>query len=331
MLNALALLLAVQGEAPRVELRSYLDSLEAKGFRGMLYVQQNGKELFFHGVGEANPKINTPFTKHSAFDIGSIVKPMVRAALIKLASQGKLSLNDSISKYFRYVPEEKRPITIQMLMDHRSGFRNIFGDDYEPTTQSQLMSTMLASDLMFAPGSKNRYSNSGYSMLATIVEKVTGESIERVINRLQFAQLGLRNTGYVLPKWKREDLVLGLGRRDGTPLDFFWYADGPSWNLRGNGGMLSTVVDLARWAHGINEGELLNEEELSSYDRWIVEGKPRPNVFGVSAGSNGVFFAMLGYNPAQKLCFVGVSANSRFSIGDVEGELIKRLKLLVRG
>jgi len=111
----------------------------------------------------------TPFTADMAFDIRSITKQLTAAAILKLEMQGKLSVQDPIGKWFDGVPEDKKGITIHHLLTHSSGLEDVFGDDYEEMPRDELVKKALASQLLWAPGTKYRYSNAGYSLLGAIV------------------------------------------------------------------------------------------------------------------------------------------------------------------
>lgn len=328
---ALCLLLASVPQTPGKpvtadDIRAQLDALAPKHFRGMVYVEQAGKEVFFHTVGLANPEAKRPFTRETGICIGSIVKPMVRTALFRLVDEGKLSLRDPISKFIENVPSDKAGITLTHLADHTSGFQDFFGGDYEPMKRDELIGKMLASKLQFAPGAREEYSNSGFSMLATILEKTSGLGIEEFIARTQFEPIGLKKTGYVRPGWKKEDLVSGTNRRGekwGTPLDRFWYPDGPSWNLRGNGGMISTVVELARWGRALNEGEILTKKNHRLMIPAFYEPDAERRLWG-AAGGNGIFNTILIYNPGKRMVAVAASVDGRFEI-ESDRELIRNI------
>lgn len=299
-------------------LRSKLDGFEDQNFTGGVYVSHKGEEKFFHGVGEVNPASGKTFTADTPVEIGSIVKSFVKAAICQLAADGKLSLDDSIAKHFENVPADKRPITIQMLIDHTSGFKDMFGDDYSPMGRDELMRLMLASKLIFSPGEKEEYSNSGYSMLSTIIEKVTGETVEAHINRTQFRPIGLKRTGYVLPRWTSRDLPAGTtmtGKSWGTPLDKYWAKDGPSWNLRGNGGMFSTFRELAKWSHSAHTGDFLTNEAYALYEPELAADPNLGAVIG-EAGGNGIFNCTMFTFPREQLIVIGFSTDARFSIED---------------
>jgi len=310
---------------PQVEISSLLDSYEPKHFNGFLYVEQGGKQLFYHSVGYARRETKQRFDFNTGIEIGSIVKPISKIVLTKLCAAGKLSLDDSISKFFPSVPEEKKSITVRLLAEHRSGFQDVFGGDYEPMKKDQLMRDMLASKLLFQPGTDNRYSNSGYSMLAAIIEKVTGKSFEQAIGELEFAPLGLKRTGYTLPHWHSSQVACGYkmdGTSWGTPLDHFWFKDGPGWNLRGNGGMITTIPEIARWARAAHDGELMSPEYYKFFTPGLASDKVKPNSIWSAAGGNGIFDTVVAYNPSRRLIVVAFSSDARFQI---ESVLLKEL------
>lgn len=316
LILAAAMLAGPQAD-PATELRARLDDLAKLHFSGILYLEKSGREIFFHSVGYADRESKRPFTRQTGIEIGSIVKPVVRVAMLKLAEDGMIGLSDSISKYFKDVPADKQPITLQMLMSHTSGFQDVFGGDYEPMERDVLMQKMLKSKLQFTPGSKDEYSNCGFSMLATIIEKVTGESLERHILRTQFEPLRLRRFGYILPNWKPDELMTGYdskGERWGSPRERFWYKDGPSWNLRGNGGMIATAKDLATWSFAAHGGNLLKPDSYKLFMPSWAEKPPSATSISMSAGGNGIFNTVLGYMPHHKLVLIAASTDGRFEI-----------------
>jgi CubicO group peptidase (beta-lactamase class C family) len=180
---------------PNGDLVKILDAYEPKHFNGFIYVEQDGRQLFFHSVGYANRERRQPFTFDTGIEIGSIVKPISKIAILRLCAAAKLSLDDPISKFFPNVPADKKSITIRLLAEHRAGFQDVFGDDYDPMKRDELMQKMLDSKLVFEPGTKDQYSNSGYSMLATIIEKVSGKSFEQCVADMEFSKIGLKRTG----------------------------------------------------------------------------------------------------------------------------------------
>ena len=126
----------------------------------------------------------------------------------------------------------------------------------------------LASKLKYVPVAKRKYSNVGYSLLGAIIETVTGESYERFSRGYLFKPAGMKETGSALPNWKRENLAVGYredGSRWGTPLNHTWDRDEPYWNLRANGGILSTVGDLYKWHLALEGEKILSKEAKQKY------------------------------------------------------------------
>ncbi len=193
----------------------------------------------------------------------SMTKQFTAAAIVKLEAMGRLRVSDPISRFLgvgRPVPEDKRAITIEHLLTHTSGLVEALGDDYDPLSREELVSGALSSRLRSDPGEEFHYSNTGYSVLAAIVEEASGETYEGFLARHLFAPAGMEQTGYVLPRWPRHLVAVeydSKGRSKGRPFDHPWAADGPYWNLRGNGGMLSTAQDMLRWHRALLGEEIL--------------------------------------------------------------------------
>ncbi|MBD9726350.1 serine hydrolase [Streptomyces caniscabiei] len=215
------------------------------------------------GFGVADRAAGTPASCRTVYDVMSITKQFTAAAIVKLEVMGRLRVSDPVGRYLgggRTVPEDKRGITIEHLLTHTSGLVEGLGDDYDPVSREELVRGALSSRLRAAPGKEFHYSNTGYSLLAAIVEEASGETYERFLHRHLFAPAGMTRTGYVLPRWPRHLVAVEYdseGRARGRPFDHPWAADGPYWNLRGNGGMLSTAHDLFRWHRALLGEEIL--------------------------------------------------------------------------
>jgi CubicO group peptidase (beta-lactamase class C family) len=251
------------------KLDSQMQQLVAKGFSGVLFIAKDGQIVLNNGYGLANKENKTSYSADTIFDIGSITKQFTGAAILKLEMQGKVRTTDKISKYFKDVPADKADITLHQLLTHSAGLVGVLGRDYERLTRDELIQKALASKLQYVPGEKHDYSNLGYSLLGAIIEIVTGESYGRYLHDNLFKPAGMHETGYVIPKWKRENLAVGYNRKDesrwGTPIDQLWDKDGPYWNLRANGGILSTVGDLYRWHLALEGEKILSKEAKEKY------------------------------------------------------------------
>ena len=123
-----------------------------------------------------------------------------------------------------------------------------------------MLTRALSSRLTTRPGTTFQYSNLGYSILAAIIEKASGLGYEQFLARHLFAPAGMTHTGYVLPRWDPKQVAVEYdtaGRSHGRPYDHPWAADGPYWNLRGNGGILSTARDMYRWHRALANNTVL--------------------------------------------------------------------------
>jgi CubicO group peptidase (beta-lactamase class C family) len=194
----------------------------------------------------------------TAYDIGSNTKQFTAAAIVKLEAMGRLRTTDRLSRFIGPVPDDKRAITLRHLLTHTAGLPESLGGDYDPLTREAMLAGALGSELRSPPGRAMHYSNVGYSVLAAVVEQVSGMGYEQFLATHLFAPAGMRQTGYVLPRWRRVAVEYDRhGAPQGRPFDHPWAADGPYWNLRGNGGLLSTPRDMFRWHRALDGGRVL--------------------------------------------------------------------------
>lgn len=269
-----------------------LTKLAKDGMNGAILIRSQDKALLHKGYGLADKEKNKPMRAETGFDIGSIVKPMTGIAILKLEEQGKLSTDDTLSRFFPSAPEDKKNITLMQLMTHTAGMQDVFGGDYEVVSRDWLLEKALNAKLVRAPGKERLYSNSGYSLLAIIIEKVSGKAFEEFMREEIFKPAGVEKIGYIRAGWKNEDLAVGYldGKRWGSPLDHQWAKDGPSWNLRGNGGMLSSVAALSRWFEALFEGKIVGERALKKYFSYAgADSKAYGGRVIGPAGGNNIF------------------------------------------
>jgi len=243
-------------------LDQHLAGLAASGFSGAVLVARQGEILLHKGYGLADKGRGVPFSPSTVFDIGSITKQFTAAGILKLEMAGKVSVSDPIAKYFAEVPPDKTAIRLHHLLTHTAGFDHAYGDDTEVATRDATVSLILGKPLLSAPGDNYHYSNPGFSLLAAIVEKVSGEPYEKYLSEQFFAQAGMTRTGYRLPKWDSTEISRNYnGAKDnGPPLDRSWAPEGPYWHLFGNGGILSTTADMYLWEQALQGDKLLSAE-----------------------------------------------------------------------
>lgn len=234
----------ISGELGK-KLDLYLTRIAPFGFSGALLVAKDGEIVLNNGYGMAIRAKGVGNTAETVFSTGSITKQFTAAAIMKLEMQGMLNTDDAISKYLDGVPEDKAKITLHNLLTHTSGLVQDVGMDYDVAHRDETVKKILEQQLEFAPGERFEYTNVGYTLLAAIIEKVSGRSYAEYLDENLFEPDGMRFTGYRMPEWDKKVVAHWyVGETDnGTPLEKPY----PYWNLMGNGGILSTTEDMYKW------------------------------------------------------------------------------------
>jgi len=288
-------------------LNEYVTTAEKDGFSGAILVARAGRILVEAGYGVANPATGAKVRTDTVFTTGSITKQFTAAAIMRLESAGKLSVKDSIGKYFDAVPEDKKGITLHQLLTHSAGFPGAIGDDFERVGRDEFVRRALATPLLFAPGTKYEYSNVGYSLLAAIVERVSGKAYEEFLRTSFFEPAGMKDTGYLLPKWDPSRLAHGMtndGGDWGTLVDKAFRNGGPGWHLVGNGGIHSTVGDMYRWHVALESGKLVPAAELKKmYTPWVEEPGGSHYGYGWSIENTPRDTRLIGHNGGNPFFF----------------------------
>jgi CubicO group peptidase (beta-lactamase class C family) len=238
------------------KISDYLTHITPFGFTGTILIASGEEIIHSAGYGLANKsnKIeNTILTYH---DIGSLTKQFTAAGILKLEMEGKLTVEDTIDLYFEDVPYEKKTINIHQLLTHTSGIHDSSLDDYEMVTKEQALDRIFSS-----PTNESNqffYSNDGYSLLAAIIERVSGQSYEDFIYKNLFLPANMQDTGYTLPSFEADRIANGYVNNEdcGKPTEKNY----PYWNLMGNGGMLSTSGDLHKWHCALLGDVILSKE-----------------------------------------------------------------------
>jgi CubicO group peptidase (beta-lactamase class C family) len=211
---------------------------------------RNGTIEYARGYGLADLEHATPITPKTAFYMASVSKQFTAAAINALVADGKLSLDDDVRKYVPEVPRYQAPMTVGQLMHHTSGLRDYLNlydlagmFDYPVRNSDFLEMISRQRSLNFAPGEQYSYTNSGYVMLSIIVERVSGKSLRAFANDRFFKPLGMTSTVFrdriqmLIP-----NRALAYAREGDT-----WIQTIPAFDVVGDGGLFSTVEDLARW------------------------------------------------------------------------------------
>jgi D-alanyl-D-alanine carboxypeptidase len=231
----------------------------------------------FYG-GDANLEWNAPVGPDTIFEIGSISKQFAAASILLLQDEGKLSVDDNISKYLTNTPAAWANIKIRHLLSHTSGIHSY--DDLEGfelrqhLTQAQFISRLARHPVDFQPGEKWAYCNAGYNLLGFIVENVSGEDYLSFLKEHIFMPLGMTNSAFrdpvnVIPH-RAAGYVFDHGRYDNRDYDLT--------DLFSAGTIVSTVSDLAKWDSALMDGGVLSK---SSKKLWwtparLNNGQPVP-------------------------------------------------------
>ena len=312
----------------------YLSGMEALGFSGAIIVSEGEEVVLRKGYGLADRETRRPYTSNTIQTCGSITKQFTAAAILLLESRGKLSVNDTITKYFNQVPNDKKNITIHQLLTHSSGLPGAIGPDDEPIGKQGYLDRAMKAPLQFSPGSSYSYSNTGYSLLAMIIEKISGQSYEAFLREELLLPAGLTETGYILPNWNRDQMAIGYrkGERWGEVYKRGWIEDGPNWHLRGNGGIHTTVDDMFKWLKTVQGRGVLKEDvakrwttgyvtESNGYSNygygWVVYEHNRWGRIITHSGSNRIFEANFVWVPEKDFFFYIQGNTSMFPAASV--------------
>jgi CubicO group peptidase (beta-lactamase class C family) len=221
-------------------------------------VYRDGRVLYARGYGMANLELGVPNTPRTVFDVGSISKEFTATAILLLAQDGKLSLNDDVRRYFPEMPAYASAVTIRNLLNHTSGIRDYFvlmniagrGVEGPADTTDFLRFITRSAETNFPIGTRYLYSNSGFALLGQIVYRVSGKSLPQFLAERVFGPLGMRDS-----RSMADHRMIIANRAQG-------YAPGgggfviSASSLDGTGGAGSvhtTVEDFARWDHNWDE------------------------------------------------------------------------------
>jgi CubicO group peptidase (beta-lactamase class C family) len=255
----------------------YMGRLEGLGYTGGVLVIRNGATIVERSYGMANRETGIRADANTVYNLGSITKQFTAAAVLRLEEQGKLRTTDSIGRFFPSAPADKRGITLHQLLTHTAGFNSDYSpSDYEETSRTEYVRRMFAAPLRSAPGSAFFYANSGYSLLAAIVEIVTGRDYETALRELVLVPAGMLETGYKAPLWPKMRIAHGYqdDRDWGTIVERITPAAAPYWALRGNGGLHTTLRDMTRWDAALSDRRVFSDSSRRKFMTGYVNEGP---------------------------------------------------------
>ncbi|MBS1852131.1 MAG: beta-lactamase family protein [Acidobacteria bacterium] len=231
-------------------------------------VIQEGKTVFARGYGIANLRTNEKISPRTNFRLASLTKQFTAMSVLLLAHDGKLRLDEPLTEIFPDFPAYGKTITVRHLLNHTSGLLDY--EDLMPAPHAKEMFQIKDAGVLailekqktakFPPGTKWEYSNSGYAVLAMIVEKVSGEPFGRFLQERIFAPLHMNGTlAYEKGKNKVPQRAFGYSPENGR-----WREtdQSPTSAVLGDGGVYSSLEDLAKWDAALREHALLSGSEF---------------------------------------------------------------------
>ncbi|MEI5100853.1 serine hydrolase domain-containing protein [Streptomyces sp. PmtG] len=248
------------GDVLRRRVHALVSAALPKGASATVLAARGSDPVYGEGFGLADRARGIRCGRGTVYDIASNTKQFTAAAVLSLESEGLLHVRDRLGDLLPGLPADKRPLTVHQLLTHTSGLPEFlperYGDDFAPLSRARMLRALSDTSLRSRPGREFHYSNLGYSLLAAVIEERSGLPYEECLAGRLFRPAGMSQTGCVRPRWRETDVAVeydDAGAPAGRPHRRPWAPDGPYWNLRGNGGILSTATDLfllARGPHG---------------------------------------------------------------------------------
>jgi CubicO group peptidase (beta-lactamase class C family) len=279
-------------------------------------IKKNGKILLEKTYGVANVELNVPASIHSVYYLNSISKMFTAISVLQLVEQGKLSLDDEISKWLEGYDSVKAHFTVRQLLSHSSGLKDYEGDVWKNNYKSWSLTALdwiefaKKASLDFPPGTSYQYSNAGFNILAFIVEKASGEKFPDYIKKNIVQPAGLKETGHYLAQ--------SIIPRQVTLYDVvkgkLYRADEWGNDAYGSGQIRSTIDDLLKFQDALNKNILIKPSSLAEMRAPLtINGKVYTYGFGMRiikiashngyghTGSGGGSTSVLHYFPADDL------------------------------
>jgi CubicO group peptidase (beta-lactamase class C family) len=242
--------------------RYFMQRFRYEGFNGVVLIAHNGRPIYEQTFGYADISSRKPLNPNTPFELASVSKTFTATAVLKLAEQGTISLDNPVKLYFPDFPYEA--ITIRQLISHRSGLQDyVYMDNRYITDRKHYMNNddvveifcKKRPSLLFSPNSRFEYSNSNFALLAAIVSKVTGMKFQQYMRDSIFQPLGMMHS-YV------------FDFEDTTAHEYAKTHDAGGRKLRdvcfdgavGDKGVFSTAEDMLIWDNALRSGKILSEE-----------------------------------------------------------------------
>lgn len=307
--------------------------LQSGLFSGTILVAKDGKPVFRRAYGLANREWNAANTLDTHFRIGSLTKPFTAAAILRLAETGKLKLDDRIRQFVPSAPASWDHVTLRHLLGHTSGIINYTAlpDYYAKISRlerspQEIIALVENEPLLFEPGARMEYSNTGYVLLGMAIEAATGQPYAQYIRDTFLTPLALAETGY-------DDVSLVLPRRaSGYRFGQAHWRNAPAMASSiayAAGGLYSTADDLLAWSRALFGGKVLSAASLAEMTDdggrgyglgWYV-GKAHERRVWSHGGAVSGFLSMIDHYPDDGLDVIVLANNENAPAQKIAREL----------
>ncbi len=317
------LFLSATAQIPEADIDKLFQETFKPGAPGAtVLVGQKGRIVYQKAFGMANLELEVPLKPGHVFRIGSVSKQFTAAAIMQLTEQGKLSLQDELTRFLPDYPTHGKKITVEHLLTHTSGIKSYtdmkeWDDEVrrKDFTTTALIDYFKDQPMDFDPDAEWRYNNSGYILLGYIIEKVSGQTYPDYVREHFFKPLGMNNSYYGDVEPLIKNRVQGYSQADVEGK----YANAAYLSMTqpyAAGSLLSTVEDLYTWTKALHSGKVVKPESLKKMTTPYVlpngtntrygYGLQMGNLLGNptvehGGGING-FLSDLVYLPAEDLC-----------------------------
>ena len=247
-----------------------------------LLVSRDGKPIRAQGYGLANVELQVPVNPETVFQSGSVGKQFTATAVMMLAEENKIGLEDPLTKFFPDAPARWKQVTVRQLLSHTAGFTDYpknfnFRKDY---TEDEVLRIVERIPLAYPPGTKWSYSNLGYATLGILIHKVTGKFYGDVLQERIFKPLDMSTTRIISEADIIPDRAAGYRLVKGELKNQEWVA--PMINTTADGSLYFSINDLAKWDAALYTDKLLKRSSLQQM--WTVaklkNGQPNSGHYG---------------------------------------------------
>jgi len=255
-----------------------------------LAIVKDGALVVAKGYGESNVEHHVPVIPETIFQSGSVGKQFTAAAVMLMVEEGRLALEDSITRYLPDAPASWKPIRVRHLLTHTCGIPDYAVDAFDyrhDATEEQLTKMAYGLELQFEPGAKYEYSNTGYLLLGVIIHKVSGQFYGDLLAERVFRPLGMSTARVISEADIVPHRAAGYQLVDGQLKNQDWVA--PSLNTTADGALYLSALDMIAWDKGLRAGAILKPQSWKQVYTPVRlnSGENYPYGFGWSVNMRG--------------------------------------------